>query len=231
MILATPIKCWTCRNAYSYAECQSKGYLVTCQSNQESCELEVRERNGYVIQVNTGCKQAMACENNKAQNFQLGFKIFWKFRFWASFWTWFHQSDPAHTQCRPEAGYTHSVCRQCCYTGTGHSSLFEFSKFYHFLRFMTWWSVRKDSCVSSPTFWQPTTRAEWSFWACKSNKITFPSYFRSITQFSSGPVAFVCYSERIYYHDAVFTRMTTSHPSDNFLRVSHIKETLILLLS
>ena len=68
---ATSIQCWTCRNAYSYAECQSKGYLVTCQSNQESCELEVRERNGYVIQVNTGCKQAMACENNKAQNFQL----------------------------------------------------------------------------------------------------------------------------------------------------------------
>ena len=76
MILATPIKCWTCRNAYSYAECQSKGYLVTCQSNQESCELEVRERNGNVIQVNTGCKQAMACENNKAQNFQLRFEIF-----------------------------------------------------------------------------------------------------------------------------------------------------------
>lgn len=28
------LSCWTCRNAYSVAECQSKGKLETCQSNQ-----------------------------------------------------------------------------------------------------------------------------------------------------------------------------------------------------
>ena len=44
-------------------------------SLKESCELEIRERNGYVIQVNTGCKQKMACENNKAQNFQGKLKL------------------------------------------------------------------------------------------------------------------------------------------------------------
>ena len=164
----------------------------------------------------------------KRKTFSLGSKFFRKFRFWASFWTWIHQSDPAHTQCRPEAGYTHSVCRQCCYTGNGHS-FWTFKIRPFFTIFTTWWSVRKDSCVSSPTFWQPTTRAEWSFWACKSNKITFPSDFCSITQFSSGPIAFVCYSERIYYHDVVFTRMTTSHPSDSFLRVSNIKLPFVLL--
>merc|ERR1712176_179533 len=110
------LKCWTCRNAYSYQQCEAEGTLVTCQDSQKSCELEVRERNGYVIQVNTGCKQAMACENNKAQNFQ--------------------GNNPAQTQCRPEPGYTHSVCRQCCYD---------------------------DSCVSSPDFWKPATRDDWAY--------------------------------------------------------------------
>ena len=28
------LSCWTCRNAYSVAECQSKGKLETCHSNQ-----------------------------------------------------------------------------------------------------------------------------------------------------------------------------------------------------
>ena len=78
--------------------------------------MEVRERNGYVIQINTGCKQAMACANNKAQNFQ--------------------NSNPDHTQCRPEAGYTHSVCRQFCDT---------------------------DNCVASPSFWMPASREEWAY--------------------------------------------------------------------
>ena len=37
---------------------------------QASCELEIRERNGKIIRVNTGCQEKLACENNKAQNFQ-----------------------------------------------------------------------------------------------------------------------------------------------------------------
>ena len=37
---------------------------------QASCELEIRERNGKIIRVSTGCQEKLACENNKAQNFQ-----------------------------------------------------------------------------------------------------------------------------------------------------------------
>jgi len=113
---AKTMSCWSCKNAYSIEECMSAGYLETCQSNQESCELEIRERNGYIIQVHTGCKQKLACENNKAQNFQT--------------------SNPAYTQCRPEPGYTHSVCRQCCYD---------------------------SSCVTDPDFWYPASREEWAY--------------------------------------------------------------------
>ena len=42
---------------------------------KQSCELEIRERAHHgmprqILQINMGCKQALACENNKAQNFQ-----------------------------------------------------------------------------------------------------------------------------------------------------------------
>ena len=30
------LSCWTCRNAYSYAQCEAEGSLVTCQTNQVS---------------------------------------------------------------------------------------------------------------------------------------------------------------------------------------------------
>lgn len=96
---STGLTCWKC-NAKSFDDCEAYGYVETCQSNQESCELEIRERSHYksqariIEQINMGCKQKMACENNHSQNFQ--------------------GDNPAYTQCRPEMDYTHSVCRQCC---------------------------------------------------------------------------------------------------------------------
>jgi len=90
------LKCWKC-HADSFDLCEQTGYLQTCQDNEESCELEIRERKGYVLQILTGCKSKNACLNNMAQNFQ--------------------GDNDAYTQCRPEGptvGYMHSVCRQCC---------------------------------------------------------------------------------------------------------------------
>merc|ERR1712037_845580 len=111
---AAKLSCWTC-HAYSMADCNAQGSLVACQSNQESCELEIRERQGKTEQILMGCKQKMACENNKKQNF------------WGN--------NPSWTQCRPEPGYTHSVCRQCCET---------------------------DSCTKD---WYPTDRPGWGYTA------------------------------------------------------------------
>lgn len=92
----TGLHCWTC-HADSFDLCGSSGHLQKCQHNEESCELEIRERKGFILQVMTGCKAADACKNNMANNFS--------------------HKDPALTQCRPEGpsmGYNHSVCRQCC---------------------------------------------------------------------------------------------------------------------
>merc|ERR1712176_1047200 len=111
---AAKLSCWTC-HAYSMADCNAQGSLVACQSNQESCELEIRERQGKTEQILMGCKQKMACENNKKQNF------------WGN--------NPSWTQCRPEPGCTHSVCRQCCET---------------------------DSCTKD---WYPTDRPGWGYTA------------------------------------------------------------------
>lgn len=36
---------------------------------KKSCELEIRQRKGEIIQIHTGCKQIKACENNMDQNF------------------------------------------------------------------------------------------------------------------------------------------------------------------
>lgn len=118
---STGLKCWRC-HAKSFEECAQNGYEETCQSNQESCELEIRERSHvrgqarYIESIMTGCKQKLACANNQAQNFQ--------------------NANPDYTQCRPEAEYGHSVCRQCC---------------------------EEDNCVKSPEWWYPTTRSEWAY--------------------------------------------------------------------
>ncbi|CAG5077589.1 Oidioi.mRNA.OKI2018_I69.PAR.g8763.t1.cds [Oikopleura dioica] len=112
---ATGLQCWRC-DADSFELCESTGSVQTCQANEGSCELEIRERNGYIMQIRTGCKAKDACEMNMAQNFK--------------------QQNPHYTECRPEPGYTHSVCRQCC---------------------------SENLCVKEPSWWYPTTRTEWAY--------------------------------------------------------------------
>merc|ERR1712037_732071 len=111
----TGLTCWRC-DADSFELCESSGSVQTCQPNEGSCELEIRERNGYIMQIRTGCKAKDACEMNMAQNFK--------------------QQNPHYTECRPEPGYTHSVCRQCC---------------------------SENNCVKEPNWWYPTTRTEWAY--------------------------------------------------------------------
>merc|ERR1712046_496565 len=90
------LSCWKC-NADSFDLCEKHGYEEKCHPNQEVCELEIRERMGYIYQIHMGCKSADACANNKKANFD--------------------NPNPHYTQCRPEKnmGYHHSVCRQCCH--------------------------------------------------------------------------------------------------------------------
>jgi len=93
------LTCWTC-HANSFEECERFGREQKCMDNEESCELEIRERSHVrgqprqILQIHMGCKQKMACSNNHSQNFQ--------------------NENPDYTQCRPESQYLSSVCRQCC---------------------------------------------------------------------------------------------------------------------
>lgn len=110
------ISCWSC-HATSFGDCEKNGYSKTCNSG-DVCFLEIRERReGRVFkQISMGCHQEMACENNKAQNFR--------------------EENPDHTQCKPEAKYNQSVCRQCC---------------------------KENNCTKDPSWWYPTSREEWAY--------------------------------------------------------------------
>jgi len=66
-------------------------------AEQSSCQVEYRTRKGLLLNVQMSCKQRKSCESNKKQNFRG-----WKY-------------GKQTTQCRPEAHFEHSVCRQCCY--------------------------------------------------------------------------------------------------------------------
>ena len=58
--------------------------------------MELRRRNGYVTQIQMGCKSTVACKNERSQNFK--------------------GARPGHDQCKVET-YSRenpSVCRQCC---------------------------------------------------------------------------------------------------------------------
>ena len=94
---ASSISCWTCQNAQNWAECAQHGTLVQCEESATSCELEIRRRDGSIEQINTGCKQKEACENNKAQNY-------------------ISLDYTDNNQCRPDEDEGPSVCRQCCHS-------------------------------------------------------------------------------------------------------------------
>lgn len=97
--------CWKC-DAMSYATCASAGAYQNCPlGDQDCCFVEIREEYQQLQQLCTGCKDAQACMDNKAENF----------------------NPTAHTdgehvdQCRPDYRQqrigkrenNQSVCRQC----------------------------------------------------------------------------------------------------------------------
>jgi len=80
--------------------------LQHCGPQETSCQVTIRKRNGKYARVETGCKAAIACEQNKLNNFVGGWVM-----------------PTTENQCRP--GYDHgpSVCRQCCFTNNCNYNL------------------------------------------------------------------------------------------------------------
>ena len=46
--------CWTCREN-DYNSCDTLGSIVTCQDNEEVCDVTLRKRNGLVERVRSFC--------------------------------------------------------------------------------------------------------------------------------------------------------------------------------
>merc|ERR1711990_1193403 len=68
--------CWKC-DAMSYTTCASEGYWQDCSNDQAAgdsgvCFIELRETSQELTQLCTGCKDAQACDDLKAQNFVYG---------------------------------------------------------------------------------------------------------------------------------------------------------------
>ena len=63
-------------------------------SPSQVCQLNIRQRNNFVIAVETGCKETAACYNEKQQNGSFEEKVL--------------------NQCRPSTRSGPSYCRQCC---------------------------------------------------------------------------------------------------------------------
>uniref|UniRef100_H2Z344 Sushi domain-containing protein n=1 Tax=Ciona savignyi TaxID=51511 RepID=H2Z344_CIOSA len=86
------LKCITCENARSHAECDANGKTVTCRYNELSCAIEERTLNlGPEKLIFKHCKQPNACQNNEIQNPR------------PAWWP---------TQCNRKIPNT--VCRCCC---------------------------------------------------------------------------------------------------------------------
>jgi len=111
-----PIQCWTCKRTYwdanstgdLWADCRSHGRLVTCPNQHMedtgsahysapvSCQLTEHKFFGVTSELELGCKQTRACQNNFEQNRMAG-------------------SVYGRT-CRVESTFGTSKCRQCCST-------------------------------------------------------------------------------------------------------------------
>jgi hypothetical protein len=96
--------CWKC-DQMSFATCASNGVVEHCHDGDEDCcFVEIREKKQNLHQLCTGCKDATACMDNQAQNFE--------------------GNSFLNFQCRPDyrlqrAGRQagrQSVCRQCFQT-------------------------------------------------------------------------------------------------------------------
>jgi len=111
-----PIQCWTCKRTYwdqnstgdLWADCRTHGTLVTCPNQHledtgaahysapVSCQITEHKFFGVTSELEVGCKQTRACQNNFEQNRMAG-------------------SVYGRT-CRVESTFGTSKCRQCCST-------------------------------------------------------------------------------------------------------------------
>ncbi|XP_076810110.1 E-selectin-like [Clavelina lepadiformis] len=85
------LRCFTCLGATSNDECNEKGEIVECKSNELSCQNEVRISETKFT-ITKRCKQSLACKNNQEQNNRPAWDPF---------------------QCNPQH-QNNSVCRCCC---------------------------------------------------------------------------------------------------------------------
>jgi len=116
VVTPTSKQCTTCfgagaDTASTLAACDANTTIETCD-DYDVCMIEVRRRNGQIVDMRTGCKAKHACLNLQRINF-------------------YGVTQPFYTQCRPEDPLTGrrfgaSVCRQCFPTcDSGASDCFD----------------------------------------------------------------------------------------------------------
>lgn len=94
LIVDAGLSCWHC-DASDIFSCLQTGQSKTCLDNEQSCQVEIRKRDGRDEKITMGCKAIDACKINKMQNFS---------------------EKAKRGQCRPKSNKGPSVCRQCCNT-------------------------------------------------------------------------------------------------------------------
>ena len=77
------------------------------------CFAEIRKRDGSVINVNMGCKQAKACETNHEMNFRDPNP--WQQQVSHKYESSSRVKNPIQCQFSNKKFGSNSVCRQCCY--------------------------------------------------------------------------------------------------------------------
>jgi len=107
-VATTDEACWKC-DEMTYTDCAANGRYTQCGLGESSsCFYEIRETNGKLSQLCTGCKETTACNNLKAENFRDTVDN--------------TNVDTLNDQCRPSYhnqranmrnGAQTSVCRQC----------------------------------------------------------------------------------------------------------------------
>jgi hypothetical protein len=95
MPIAEALICWECDNAKSMDDCKAQKRARECNSNEKSCQQEIRTwgPGGIYKSITQRCKQKHACVNNHIQNPRAAWK---------------------NSQCQPIRHPENSVCRCCC---------------------------------------------------------------------------------------------------------------------
>merc|ERR1711937_539327 len=61
------LECLTCHGR-DQGDCEANGRIVTCQDNEETCQVTTRHRDGASEMYQSMCKQLLACQNNSKHN-------------------------------------------------------------------------------------------------------------------------------------------------------------------